>query len=274
MNLKTTIILLIIALSLGAYIFVYELKTTEEFEVNRLSITKESGEEIVVEKQADSWQITKPINMPADSFKVENFIMRLTNLQALRVITDYKIDKVRLEIKLDGEGPAQGLNLGEETLYGNNIYAQFSGEEEVMILPGAIFDELNIDVSYLRYRRVFDFDISEVEKITLKAEGVDKEVLADENSEEFSILLAKLISLDALEFVNDNPAELGAFSLIKPKAEIILHFKSSKRQGLLIGAKLQIEGRNELYAKTINNEGVFTVPLEVLSWIDGAEAGI
>src|SRR5687767_7696556 len=100
MNFKTTLILLVLLLGLGAYIFFSgkgdstamktETKETGErklFEVKAEDITKvavapASGNRLVLQKDGAKWRIAEPVSAEAESFEVDNLTRTIADLKA------------------------------------------------------------------------------------------------------------------------------------------------------------------------------------------------
>lgn len=152
MNIRTTIILLVVLVVLGGYVLwsgrnadetsetgaddaVTEEVTVLDIDpaaVRVVTVSDADGEQVRLEQNAGTWQITAPAREPADVFAVTRVITDLAELSATRVITPaeqdlspYGLDQPEYEIILSGEnGTLATLRLGTTNPEGTATYLQ------------------------------------------------------------------------------------------------------------------------------------------------------
>src|SRR3989338_1717436 len=121
MRLRTTLVLLIIAILVGGYILLYERKkpTTEQWKekskrvfdiksdrVSKLEISQ--GDKLLAfEKKDNKWEMTTPLKYPADSGEIDRVVSKIEFLEWERLLkkgewetkkSDFGIDKPRAEV--------------------------------------------------------------------------------------------------------------------------------------------------------------------------------
>jgi hypothetical protein len=170
---KKTLIVFIIALLVGGYIYFYESKmpTTEERaekaqrvfgfdseDVQKLSLRK--GDRLVIcEKREGEWMITEPLEVEADKSKVEGIISVLEFLRVERKLeqkagekfetVDFGLDEPRMEITIDVEGKPLTFIIGDDSPVGRNMYAMHKDREEIILIRKSLFDDLDKDAGDL-----------------------------------------------------------------------------------------------------------------------------
>src|SRR5690606_2029116 len=122
---KKLVILLIIFLGLGAFVYFYEIggeeerKRAQELEESLFRIEQDQIEEIeivrpetqstiVLRKEGDTWSIEQPINAPADQSAVDSLLSRIANAKRDRTFEseevdsedEYGLDQPRLELRV------------------------------------------------------------------------------------------------------------------------------------------------------------------------------
>ena len=101
---KSFLVLLVLALGLGAYIFFVESKrepagdtaavkkakafTTDSSKFEQIEVKAESGDTTILRKKDGLWEITAPETMPADSTEVGNLVSSLESLEIQSVIDE------------------------------------------------------------------------------------------------------------------------------------------------------------------------------------------
>lgn len=278
MKFRTTLILLIVALGIGAYIWFFEKKTmsTDEREekgklvflvkaddIDKIEIVR-GGEEIVcVRDKAGDWQIEKPLRYPADKSVLGSIAGRIESLSSARVIPraeldDKKLDefgikKPRLAARFNASGKGMGLNVGNDAAMGNNLYATIAGKDDVFVVDKNIFQTLNKDVKDLRDRGLVNFEIGVLPKFQV-VQGDRRMELVQESGvwklaapvkgladpDKVSGMLRKVRRLRVRDFASDVPKDIAGYGLDKPRCEIVLEgAKGRPAQTLIFGKEAE-----------------------------------
>jgi len=163
---KTTLVLVLIALGLGGYVYFYEIRSpsqekiatesqqslfsfTEE-DVQRLEIEKETGETfefVRLETTASSWRMKRPEGAPAEEGVIVFLLDLLVKESSSKTFTveanqleNYGLDNplATINVELQDQIKHQVL-LGNPTFDEKQIYAQINPEDgetqEISILP-------------------------------------------------------------------------------------------------------------------------------------------
>lgn len=154
---RTTLILMLTALALVGFVYLYEIRGTEkqieiqekqkqvfDFESEKVqTITIKQNSETLTLKidegaEEKTWNIIEPLEAKADLQTVEFLLYELTNLKSDRSIntsvsqlSEYGLEKpeITVEIKLK-DGKNRRLFLGQPDFNGNFIYSQLEPEKE------------------------------------------------------------------------------------------------------------------------------------------------
>src|ERR1051326_417654 len=208
---KTTIILLVIAVLIGGFVW-YDhthLKDTWEVEqqqkrvfpnlksgdVTKLELHSTNGV-IVVEKAGDKWDMKQPYQVRANKSMVDAILSDLEFLDAERAMTakdlkeanetpaGYGLEKPRIEATITVSGKTQTIKLGDESKVGGNVYAAIAGSDKVYVVPKRMVESLSKTVDDMRDRSVLEFTASQVNKMKLKAGNRQVELSKIENTAE------------------------------------------------------------------------------------------
>lgn len=188
---RTFLILLVVALGLGAYIYFIESKrnpsdlekkdkvfTVESSKIDSIEVKAASGETTTLKKNGTDWQIVSPDTMDADASAVTTLVSTLESLEISRVVSDnpssvkdYGLDppKYTVGYKLAGETAFHKLDVGDKTPTGSDLYARVEGQPKLLLVGAFNGDSLNRTTFDLRDKTVLKFQRDGVD--TLKLEG-------------------------------------------------------------------------------------------------------
>jgi hypothetical protein len=295
MSFKTTIIVAILAIALGAFVYFYEIKGGEErqqaeqqakkiflFEDDQVQglTLAHSGEEIVLTKAEDGeWTISAPIETEADKGTVDALVRNLKNAETDRIVADSTADlggfglddpEVKVSLLLE-EMSTDTLCIGDKSPTGSYVFANMDGSREVFTASSSLLSNLQKELFDLRDKRVLGFEKDEVEKLELKQRGEPLFVLSRTGSEwqmeqpqklqgdrtAVSQILNKLKSGKAKAFVTEKAEELKSYGLHKPDIEVTLWIgKDKAKKQLKIG---DAKTPDLYYAQDEARDPVFTV---------------
>jgi len=295
MNFKTTIIVGVLAIALGAFVYFYEIKGGEErqqaeqqakkiflFEddqVKGLTLAN-SGKEIVLTKAEDGeWTITSPIATEADESTVDGLVRNLKNAETDRIVADstadlgaFGLDEPEVKVSLLlGEERTESLCIGDKSPTGSYVFANMAGSHEVFTTRSSLLSNVKKELFDLRDRHVLGFEKDEVEKFELKQRGKLLFVLSKTGSEwqmeqpqklqgdrsEVDKILNKLKYGKAKAFVTEKAEELKSYGLDKPDIEVTLWLGKDKAKKLLRIGDAKTPDR--YYAQDEARDPIFTV---------------
>lgn len=193
MKTKTTVILLIIALALGLFIFLVERKipTTEEQaklgkklfrvesdQISRIELTRDKEKIICQRKpQSDEWEMTAPLQTRADISAIEQVLRELEFAEkkgSLKPEPDKSLDltsfglvtpRLEMSFTIGEENITHQFKIGNETKLGNAYYLTLEGKDEVYLVDKSFYETLNKSAYDFRYKKVTDLSAGQTNKL-------------------------------------------------------------------------------------------------------------
>jgi hypothetical protein len=159
MNVRTTIILLVVLAALGGYVL---WSGRQQAGVNATSAAtaipvlqldpagvravevRGEGKQVRVERAASGWQVSLPQPGPADALRVTEVISGLSKLSATQTITpagqnlaSYGLDKPAYELRIEG-GTPETLRLGSKNPDGSATYVQRASAPTIYLVTDSL----------------------------------------------------------------------------------------------------------------------------------------
>ena len=192
---RSTLILLVVFVALGAYVYLVELERppasetppnesllgTPAKEFSRLTIDVEN-EETVVTRTDDGtgWQVTAPVEAPADDVQVSSVTSALASLEIRRVIDEAAVDLapfglieplVEVGFLRSGDAQEQRLLIGDATPTGGERYAMLADSGRVVLIASNLDTTFGKSTFDLRDKAILGFDTSEVDQFQIELDG-------------------------------------------------------------------------------------------------------
>lgn len=304
MKSRTTLILLVLVLLLGSYIWMVDRKlehTEQKREsarralrldpgaVTRLHIVSESLD-VQCERVDREWRLTAPVSARGDAAAIQGILETLRQLSRAEVITaaerrsrglkraDYGLDVPRARIAITEGSRTFQLLIGRDAPLGGRLYMQIEGSREYVATETNLLAMLPESATELRDRRLFTGAAGDVVRLDVKrADGfiqlarvrenewrVQKPVQTRADLAAVQSLLDRLWSLRVTEFVADTAAALSLYGLDDPSAQATVLFASGGRE-LTLQLGNPVSGRtNELYARLQGEDAVVAVHRSIL----------
>ena len=282
---RLTIILLVVFVALGAYVWLFERGQVsgpvawrfDAKRIRRIELTS-GGETTVVERAGKAWRITRPISARADRQRMEQLLGRVAKVEVRRSIHESKDLKVyglakpvrSLRVALAGGGVRE-LQLGDKTPDGSAVYAKEKGGAKVLLVDASLLDDVTGGVSALRDRTALAFELGGVQRIALRRP--DGTVALEKRGKQWRMvapiataadptavdnLLASLGEVQATSFPAESAPDLSRYGLAAPR--LVIEVTSSGRgkpKRLSFGADA---GGGAYYAKNSVDPAVMVVP--------------
>ncbi len=264
----------------------------EEGEVKRV-ILDHGGKRIVCEqegtKEESEWWLTRPVRARADNFAVEDLVRDAKGVEAKEFMDEVKslgttgLDKPQLVARFDfGKGKEDAvISFGKETqkeVEGEDsysteddsgselkdlVYCQTKGRDEVFLVDADILGKLAKEAIDLRDRNVVDFQVTEVEKVSIKrkkgtsfdlhkAEAqwvIDKPEFANADTSKTEEFLWDLQDTEAADFLEDKDISLAKAGLVNPSIRVTLTMKDEESP-LIISFGYKEKGGTRYYCMT------------------------
>lgn len=180
-GLRSTLVLLVVAVGLGAYIYFVErhrdpasapepneaLFTFDADDVTELEVRAEDGSVTELRQDDAVWRVVAPVETAADDVAATSLAATLSSLEINRVLDEGPVDlgpfgldapTLDISVAVDGDDGRQRLLIGDETPTGADRYAKLDGSDRVFLLPGYHRTTLNKTTFDLRDKTVLDFD--------------------------------------------------------------------------------------------------------------------
>lgn len=303
---RSTLVLLAVALALGAYIYFVEsgrrpagtpaplesVFDVESDDIDSLSVTASNGDRTVIEKDGDRWQIVEPFRVNVDVTQVVSLSSSLANLEVQRVVAGpedapdlaaFGLTAPTIEVGFGtGNGTETRLLIGERSPAGNDLYATVAGSNRVFLVSGFLdttFDQTTFD---LRDKSILDITRDQVD--SLEIEGPDLSVRLRKADGEWSLVnpiearadlgvtdgLVGRLANGRMAAIEEESADAGAlepYGLDAPRLTVTVGLGSSAATLLLGGTAAD----GTVYARDRARELVFTVDA---SLADELEQGV
>lgn len=276
-------------------------KKPEEFRDKKLTelttaqvtrvILKTAAGEMELQKNAEHWDIVKPLRARGDDQKIGDFIAQITTARIEKFIAEdkgdlrpYGLAEPRGTVTLFAPEAKEGATLALGTAVPNEkdqVYARFAARGSVYSLPKKIEELLNTKPADLRDRHLVRIDTNQLDRLTIDVPGKAKTVLARKgenwtiasrkdqpaNSPEVTRLIDTLKNEPVKRFVEDVASDLPKYGLDKPQLVVTLSsFASENTAETKAGEKPlgaisfgRVEG-DIVYAR--NNDEPFVVAVD------------
>ena len=186
----STLILLVVALGLGGYLYFVESErpvadedakkkvfTYDSTKINQLQIKSSTGEVTALRKGAnDVWTIVQPTNAPADRNVVSDIVTNLANLEEQRIVDEnaadlkaYGLAEPVLDVTfhVDGEKEPKRILLGDKTPASSGTYAKLPSSNRIFLVASALETAADKSAFDLRDKAALPFDQTSVTSIEL-----------------------------------------------------------------------------------------------------------
>lgn len=252
---RSTLILLLLAAALGAYIWFVEMKRDpsddeamsekvfaelEADQISALTVHASNGDTTTLKKEGVGWKIDSPVQVPADVTEVSGVTSNLSSLDLTRVIDEkpaslepFGLDKPRLRLTFTAKGAARTLLLGAKTATGGDTYAKLEDAARVFTVPSWLEQSLDRTTFQLRNKAIVTVDREAIDHlaiigapgtIELKKEGENwrlvQPVQGRADTAEVSSLLTRLSSGQMQAIVAEEPATLDVYGLRPPRTTV------------------------------------------------------
>ena len=297
-GLRSTAMLLVVALGLGAYIYFVEserppgggpepLEAVFDFEsdaIIRLSVTAAGGDHTVIEKIDERWQLVEPFTGTVDVTEVVAMSSSLAALKLQRVVAEpeeatdltvYGLGEPRIEVAVTTTaGIDARLLIGEQTPTGGDLYATIAESNRVFLISGYLDSTFNRTTFDLRDKTILDFTRDQVD--SLEITGADLAIRLQRVDSRWSLvhpieahadlsvtdgLVGRLSTGQMAAIEAESTDALASYGLDSPRLTVTVGLGSSAAT-LLIG---DATPAGTVYARDAGRDLVFTVDEALLT---------
>ena len=289
---RSTLIVLVAALGLGAYLYFVDAKkpvvdtaaqekvfSVDSSKITQLEVKSASGEVTALKKDGPDWKIVSPVAVQADQNNASDVAASLAGLERDRVVDEnpsdlktYGLAQPRMEaaFNVDGESGQKKILIGDKSPTGMGIYAKLPNEKRVMLVPNSIDTSLNRSTFDLRDKTAIKIQADKVDSIELASKdqtvrvvksGSDWKLVkpveapADYTSVEGLIGQLQSMQMMALKEKPEDLKDLKQYGLDKPQVVATLGMGSAT-------AKFELGGEAEagsVWARDPSKTAVFSV---------------
>jgi hypothetical protein len=274
MRFKGTLVLLIVCLALGGYLYFYEIKGGEQREKAKQAesqVWKLEGKDIqqidlvtagrhiaAVRKGETEWDITMPQPLDADAEELNRLANSASNIQRDAVVDSNAADlakfglnppKISLSLKTRN-GKQHKIDFGSNNPTGSLTYAVLPGTKTVFLVTGSVASTFDKKLDDLRNHTVLSFEQPEAQILSITSSKGNLNLVKDGNDRWWidgdhrvaadspgirGILNA--LSLGRIkEFLEGDPADYMSLGLDKPLADVsVTYGKDKAMKHLTIG---------------------------------------
>jgi hypothetical protein len=276
MRFKGTLILLLVCVALGSYLYWYEIRGGEKREkakqaesqvwkldskdIQQIELSSPSLHITAVKKNDKEWILTAPKQYDADSDELNRLANAASNLRREQILEQNVDDFSRfglappqssLKLKTK-EGKEYAIDFGINNPSGNNAYARFPNQKSVLLVTSSAATVFNKKVEELRDHSVLNFEQPEAQTLCIKNPKGNLELVKDNtdrwwlagadkkaaDSPEVRGILNTLSMGKIREFFNDDAGNYANTGLDKPYIDVSLTYGKNKAiKHLIIGAE-------------------------------------
>ncbi|MBI4519108.1 MAG: DUF4340 domain-containing protein [Deltaproteobacteria bacterium] len=289
MRFRTTLILLLVALGLGAYVYFVEFqkaeqeaqkKTLFEFKSDEVvQVTLTYADRIIELKQADGgWRLVQPLDTAADDTAARNLVTAIADCEVKKEVENpqselavYGLDTPLVTIKVrlrDRELPA--VTVGKNTPVGFSTYISREDDKKIRLTTSAFRSGMDKQAKDLRDKTILAFADDDVRQIGIH--GSQQNIVLSKKDDKWAIeqpasyaadqsairtLLSTLRSMRALDFPSEDAQDLAPYGLDAPRLALTLHLaQGDEQKTLLIGKE---NDKKELFVKSTAKPTIYTV---------------
>ncbi len=293
--------MLVVLLSLGAYIYFVELPkakqeaekptvlTFEQEAVDTLTLTYPEREIRLQQTAAGEWDITAPLQAKADDTTVNNMLATIVDEEVTRSLTPQEpVDlalyglaqpPVVLHIALQDGTTLPTVSIGKDTPVGFSAYVQKEGDPQLHLTRQAFRLGLTKEVKELRDKTVLPFESDRVTRIVINTAETSivlakadagwafehpAAYAADPNA--VQTYLSTLEGMRAEDFVEQPLLNLSAFGLDPAQLTVSLHLGEDTQRTLSVGNEKSVDaGTTQRYLKRGDGETLYLVRTGLLT---------
>ncbi|EDY20373.1 hypothetical protein CfE428DRAFT_2297 [Chthoniobacter flavus Ellin428] len=297
MKLKNTLILVIVAAAIFAFIHFFESKqpTTQEstasagrvVQFDRDKITgitiKNTDTKIDLHKKDGAWFLDAPIKDHADSMAINQLFTTAEALKSEEAIPTDKGDGKDMlkefglansETRLTftgGDKPVEIL-IGKDAAVEGKVYARVEGSKTAHIISNDLKNQISKKVDEFRDHKLTNVVTTQVDKFLLKTStgeieldkkdqhwSLDKPFKARANDQKAGDLVSEIANAQVESFVTDT-ANLATYGLQEPRGTVTLTTEGSKEPVVVQIGKAVEKEKDKIYAKVSTRDVVLVIP--------------
>lgn len=269
---RTTWILLLAAIGLGALIFVLDQRARSRAGVADVDLAfriqpkhmrylryERNDLVLELERREGQWRLTRPLAARADEGAVARLLIGLQNLPRGRVLTpedlreagqtaaDYGFRHPQAQVTLGGERAQQTFLIGRDAPVGPWLYAQSASRQEIMTVSSKLLDLFPEDPASLRDTALFRGLPSRTERVEVRGAGgflalvpgqggswmLEQPVKARTQRATVQAIMDLLFQARVEDFVADGLVDAAVYGIDEGSAQVSIALRGSSRPQVL-----------------------------------------
>jgi len=299
MKARTTFILLVAVVAIGAYIKFYESKrpNTEEAarqEKNVVNFNREKlggiviqngDEKIELKRSGNKWRLEAPIKDQADSAAIDNLINEIENWRKAATIPakeieanknqlkEYGLNNPKLRLKLIGADMPGEILFGKDAALEGQLYVRLGNSNDVFLAAQTLKNDVSKKAEDFRDRKLTELTTAQVARAVLKTPVGEIELIkkneywqivkplqARGDNEKIGDLLAQVTNARIQQFVADDRGDLHAYGLADPRGSLTIFKQDDKQAQVLQIGGVPEKNKDQVYVRFLPRGAVYTLP--------------
>jgi hypothetical protein len=254
---RTTLIMLVVFLAIGSYVYFYEMKGGEKrasekeaseklVDINKDSVSALylSSSGISLKKSSGKWTIVEPVQAMTDEYAVTSIITSVESAKREREFTEspaayerYGLDQRAAAIVLTSPGRQDTVYVGDKNLTGASAYVRVNHDSSIYLTAAGIAASMQKTLYDLRDKSVVVFEANDATSMKLKTPKAAYEMrkeegkwrlkqpvqaLADESK--VTQLLNRVRNGRIKRFIEEETADLKKYGLDRPLYEMEIRY--------------------------------------------------
>jgi hypothetical protein len=274
MRFKGTLVLLIVCLALGGFVYFYEIKGGEQREkakqaesqiwkiedkdIQQIDLVSAGQHITAVRRGEKEWALTAPRPLDTDSDELNRLANSASNISRESVVEENAADLTKfglnpaqssLKIKTKS-GKDYAIDFGNNNPAGSSTYSSLSNQKKVFLVSSSVASAFSKKLDDLRNHSILGFD--EAQSLSIKSPKGDLDLVKD-GDDRWWIVGAERIAADSpeirgmlnsislgkiKEFFDQNPEDYVNLGLDKPFMDVRLTYGKNKAiKHLVIGSE-------------------------------------
>ena len=186
---RSTLILLVVAVAFGAYIYFVESKkpvvdenakkkvfSYDTGKIDQVEIKVSGGDTTALKKETGGWTIVKPVAAPADQNAINDIVTNLATLEEDRVVEEnaadlksYGLAEPRIDVtfNVSGEKAPKQILFGDKSPTGVGVYAKLPTDKRVFLVGTSVDTTFTRSTFDLRDKTALKFQQDKVDSLEL-----------------------------------------------------------------------------------------------------------
>ena len=274
---KSTLILLLCAVALGAGVYYFDWKRGNEkkpdadtskpaFSIQAADIVSftiahpaQPGDSPVgFEKRGDAWRIAQPVETDADQSVADGIVDQLAAARVAQTEPGsadrrqaFGLDPAQTSVEFQlRNGSKHALLLGDKDFTGESVYSIVDGGQSVSLLPQLLATSAGKSLDGLRDRAILHLDGEQISSFDLKNSSGELALSKDKDQWKFAAPAGALAGQDAVNLLfqavatarmvsveNEKPDNLARYGLSSPAVTFTVSGSKGTKSTLAVGKK-------------------------------------